>query len=60
MSEKEGRGKIFGGVTYECVRCGTTQTAEELAGLPEIRCINCGYKILRKLRSPVVKQVKGE
>ena len=50
--------KVFGGVSYECVRCGTRVTADELAQLPEIKCI-CGYRVLRKARPPVVKQVKA-
>jgi DNA-directed RNA polymerase subunit P len=48
----------FGGVVYECVRCGTKVTAEELASLPEIKCI-CGYRVLKKARPPVVKQLKA-
>jgi DNA-directed RNA polymerase subunit P len=50
--------KVFGGVVYECVRCGTKVTADELAQLPEIKCI-CGYRVLKKARPPVVKQVKA-
>jgi DNA-directed RNA polymerase subunit P len=50
--------KVFGGVVYECVRCGTRVTADELAQLPEIKCI-CGYRVLKKARPPVVKQVKA-
>jgi len=56
MAESEE--KIFGEVVYECVRCGTKVTSEQLAPLPEIKCI-CGYRILRKARPPVVKQVKA-
>ncbi len=54
-SGKEG---TFGGVVYECVRCGTPVSAEELDQLPEIKCI-CGYRILKKARPSVVKQVKA-
>ena len=50
--------KVFGGVVYECVRCGSRVTADELAQLPEIKCI-CGYRVLKKARPPVVKQVKS-
>lgn len=46
-------------VEFECVRCGTKVTAGQLAQLPEIKCI-CGYRILKKTRSSVVKQVKAE
>ncbi|MFQ6134551.1 MAG: RNA polymerase Rbp10 [Nitrososphaerales archaeon] len=56
MSESEE--KPFGEVEYECVRCGTKVTSEQLAQLPEIKCI-CGYRILKKTRPPVVKQVKA-
>ena len=55
LSEKAGS---LGGVVYECVRCGTRQTAEQLAHLPEIKCI-CGYRVLKKARPPVVKQLKA-
>jgi len=51
-------GKVFGGVVYECVRCGTKVSADELIQLPEIKCI-CGYRVLKKARPPVVKQVKA-
>jgi len=50
--------KVFGGVVYECVRCGTKVNADELIQLPEIKCI-CGYRVLKKARPPVVKQVKA-
>jgi DNA-directed RNA polymerase subunit P len=54
----ESHTKVFGGVVYECVRCGTKVNADELAQLPEIKCI-CGYRVLKKARPPVVKQVKS-
>ncbi len=50
---------VFGSVVYECERCGTRQTLEELAQLPEIKCINCGYRVLKKVRPPVVKKVES-
>jgi DNA-directed RNA polymerase subunit P len=56
MSESEE--KVFGEVEYECVRCGTKVTSTELAQLPEIKCI-CGYRLLKKTRSAVVKQIKS-
>jgi DNA-directed RNA polymerase subunit P len=45
-------------VTYECMRCGTPVTVEELSRLPEIKCI-CGFRVFRKSRAPVVKQLKA-
>ena len=48
----------FGSVVYECIYCGTQTSSTELASLPEVKCI-CGYKVFRKVRSPVVKQLKA-
>jgi DNA-directed RNA polymerase subunit P len=45
-------------VTYECMRCGTPVTVEELSRLPEIKCI-CGFRVFRKGRPPIVKQLKA-
>jgi len=54
MASSEG----LGAVTYECMRCGTTVTVEELSRLPEIKCI-CGFRVFRKSRQPIVKQLKA-
>ncbi|HKX81158.1 MAG TPA: hypothetical protein VJL54_02795 [Nitrososphaera sp.] len=45
-------------VKYECMRCGTPVTVEELSKLPEIKCI-CGFRVFRKARPPIVKQLKA-
>ena len=58
IESKETSERTFGEIEYECVRCGTKVTSEQLAQLPEIKCI-CGYRILKKTRAPVVKQVKS-
>jgi DNA-directed RNA polymerase subunit P len=50
--------KVFTGAIYECVRCGTRTTQEELMKLPEVKCI-CGYRVFRKARPTVVKQIKA-
>jgi DNA-directed RNA polymerase subunit P len=55
---KEQPAKVFAGAVYECVRCGTRTTQEELAKLPEVKCI-CGYRVFRKARPSVVKQIKA-
>lgn len=47
-----------GGIVFECMRCGRKATLDELLALPEIKCI-CGYRVLRKVRPPVIKQVKA-
>ena len=49
---------FLGGVVYECMRCGTQVTVEELSRLPEIKCI-CGFRVFRKSRQPIVKQLKA-
>jgi DNA-directed RNA polymerase subunit P len=50
--------KVFAGSVYECVRCGTKTSQEELNNLPEVKCI-CGYRVFRKVRPSVVKQIKA-
>jgi DNA-directed RNA polymerase subunit P len=50
--------KVFTGAVYECVRCGTRTTQEELSRLPEVKCI-CGYRVFRKARTAAVKQIKA-
>jgi DNA-directed RNA polymerase subunit P len=48
----------LGTVSYECMRCGTAVSVEELSRLPEIKCI-CGFRVFRKSRQPIVKQLKA-
>ena len=60
MSEKPEEARVFSGPTFECVRCGTRFSAEELAALPEATCSNCGYRIFRKVRGPTAKTLKAE
>jgi len=47
-----------GMVVYECIRCGTRTTMEELKILPELKCI-CGFRIFRKVRPNIAKRVKA-
>jgi len=47
-------------LVYECVRCGAKITTEELelrGGT--IKCTQCGYRVLKKIRPPIVKRVKA-
>jgi len=49
------------GIVYECIRCGAKVPSEELelrGG--QIKCIVCGYRVLKKIRPPVVKRVSSE
>ncbi|MDH5374590.1 MAG: RNA polymerase Rbp10 [Candidatus Bathyarchaeota archaeon] len=53
--------KKTGGIVYECVRCGAKVPSEELelrGG--EIKCIVCGYRVLKKIRPPVVKRASAK
>ena len=58
--KQENAVKVFPGAMFECVRCRTRFSGEELAGLPETTCSNCGYRIFRKLRSRTAKTLKAE
>ncbi|MEM2972288.1 MAG: DNA-directed RNA polymerase subunit P [Candidatus Bathyarchaeia archaeon] len=52
--------KTAAGTVYECVRCGAKVPLEELelrGG--EMKCTVCGYRILKKIKPPVVKRVKA-
>jgi DNA-directed RNA polymerase subunit RPC12/RpoP len=49
------------GIAYECVKCGSLVSSEEL----ELRgggtkCTYCGYRVLKKIRPPIVKRIKTE
>ena len=53
--------KSSSGIVYECVRCGSKVPSEELelrGG--ETKCIVCGYRILRKVKPPVVKRIPSK
>lgn len=42
---------------YMCMRCGRTFSRSEMEILPGIRCPYCNYKIILKVRSPMVKRI---
>jgi len=53
--------KTTTGIVYECLRCGAKVSTEELelrGG--EIKCTVCGYRVLKKIRPPVVKRVQAK
>ena len=47
-------------IVYECVRCGAKVSFNELelrgGG---IKCTFCGYRVLKKIRPPLVKRVSA-
>jgi len=60
---KVGRGTFMekSGIVYECMRCGARVPSEELelrGG--ETKCIICGYRILKKVKPPVVKRIQAK
>ena len=55
MSEKDAQG-----IEYQCVMCGArVSSAEiELRG-GGVKCTVCGYRVIKKIRSPIVKRVSA-
>ena len=45
-------------IVYECARCGTSQTLEELSRYPELKCKSCGYRVLKKARSQTARKLE--
>lgn len=43
------------GPVYQCVRCGELVRLSELE--LGIRCPRCRYRVLRKVRPPIVKRI---
>jgi len=56
--EEEEKSEITG-IHYECLSCGSKVTLEELALTPEIKCPYCGYRVLKKVRPPIVKRIRA-
>jgi DNA-directed RNA polymerase subunit RPC12/RpoP len=53
--------KTTTGIVYECVRCGVKVPSEELEFRGgQMKCIVCGYRILKKIKPPVVKRVPAK
>lgn len=47
-------------LVYECVRCGAQVFTEELEHRGGgMKCTVCGFRVLKKIRPPVVKRVKA-
>lgn len=60
LSGPEGGAKVLPGAQYECARCGTRVTAEELSKLPTPTCSTCGYRVFKKVRGGSPKDLKAE
>ena len=49
-------------IEYQCLRCGKIMRYSEVKRRWEelgVTCIYCGYKVLKKVRPKVVKQLKA-
>ena len=55
----ENNSETLTSIIYKCVRCGKLINADRLALMVEIKCPYCGYRVLRKIRPPIVKKVKA-
>ena len=47
------------GILYQCARCGLVFDGEKIAERGNIKCPDCGYRMIAKVRPPVVKRVKA-
>lgn len=42
---------------YVCAKCGRAIDKSELEGFPGVKCPGCGYRVLVKVRPPIVREV---
>jgi len=47
------------GVEYECLACKKRFKGEELIFRDKLACPECGFKIIVKVRPPIVRRVKA-
>lgn len=48
------------GQVYECIRCGERVEGKDLEMRGgDIKCTHCGYRVLKKVRNPVVRRVRA-
>ena len=47
------------GQLYECLKCGNVADGAEFELRQKIACPVCGYRVLRKVRNPVVRRLKA-
>ncbi|AEM38587.1 RNA polymerase Rbp10 [Pyrolobus fumarii 1A] len=46
-------------IIYKCARCGAEMTYAELKMLPSVKCINCGFRVLYKVRARGSKIIRA-
>ena len=59
MVNLENNTETLTSIHYQCVRCEKLISADQLSMMIEVKCPNCGYRVLRKTRPPIVKKVKA-
>ena len=47
-------------LTYKCAKCGRTFSGKEMALRRQLKCPYCNYKVIMKVRPPIVKRMKAE
>ncbi len=55
----ENKNQSLTSITYICVRCENLISVDQLSLMIEVKCPNCGFRVLRKTRPPIVKRVKA-
>lgn len=55
----EDRSEASSAPIYECMGCGGRVQYSELERYISFRCPYCGYRIFRKVRTPIVKRIKA-
>lgn len=47
-------------IMYTCVHCGEKTSGKDLRERGgQIKCKDCGYRILKKMKPPLVKRIKA-
>jgi len=46
-------------IEYECVRCGARFKGEEMVFIDQLKCPRCGYRVIKKVKAPVVKRIRS-
>lgn len=44
---------------YKCTKCGKEFSKSDMEILPGVKCPHCGWRIVLKLRAPVIKKIKA-
>jgi len=46
-------------IEYECLKCHRRFKGKEMLFVNQLKCPQCGYRVLTKTRPPVVRVVKA-